>query len=170
MAEWFDLVDEQGNPTGEKALRSECHGNPELIHQAVHVFVINQAGNLFLQKRSMQKDIQPGKWDTSVGGHVDAGEMPAAAVCRELREELGIPEGHPEFLYQYVWRSPVETEVIRSFRFRYEGPFELQASELDDGRFWTVAEIETGLGKEIFTPNFEFEWVKIRPHLEPATS
>ncbi|MDF3131146.1 NUDIX domain-containing protein [Kiritimatiellaeota bacterium B1221] len=170
MAEWFDLVDAEGNPTGESALRSECHGNPDLLHQAVHVFVVNRAGDLFLQKRSMQKDIQPGKWDTSVGGHVDAGEKPADAVCRELREELGVPKGNPEFLYQYLWRSPVESEVIRSFRFRYDGPFELQASELDDGKFWSLTEIEAHIGKDIFTPNFEFEWPKIRPYLESAPS
>ncbi|WFB36571.1 NUDIX domain-containing protein [Kiritimatiellota bacterium B12222] len=165
MAEWFDLVDVEGKRTGERALRSDCHGNPELVHQAVHIFVVNAAGELFLQKRSMHKDIQPGKWDTSVGGHVDAGEEAAEAALRELREELGVDAGAPEFLYQYLWQSPVETEVIRSFRLRYDGPFVLQASELDDGKFWSVAEIEAAVGQEIFTPNFEHEWPKIRVHL-----
>lgn len=168
MPEWFDLVDEAGRPTGHRALRSECHGNPDLLHQAVHVFVVNRSGELFLQKRSMRKDIQPGKWDTSVGGHVDAGENAADAVKRELREELGVVAGEPEFLYQYLWRSPVESELIRSFRLRFDGPFFLQASELDDGRFWSVAEIGQALGRGIFTPNFEFEWPKIRDFVEPV--
>lgn len=165
-AEWFDLVDEQGRPTGERALRSDCHGNPALLHQAVHVFVVNRAGELFLQKRSMRKDVQPGKWDSSVGGHVDAGEDAETAVRRELREELGVRDAEPEFLYPYLWRSEMESELIRSFRLRYEGPFELQASELDDGRFWSVQEIESRLGTGTFTPNFEHEWPKIRPYLE----
>lgn len=166
MAEWFDLVTEDGVHTGEKALRSDCHGNPDLLHQAVHIFVVNTQGDLFLQKRSHTKDIQPGKWDTSVGGHVDAGEEPFEAALRELREELGVEAGEPAFLYHYLWRSPVESEVIRSFRLSYDGPFQLQASELDDGRFWSLNEIESTLGKDVFTPNFEYEWPKIRPYVE----
>ncbi|MGA0334229.1 MAG: NUDIX hydrolase [Kiritimatiellia bacterium] len=166
MEEWFDLVDENGVLTGARALRSECHGNPELLHQAVHVFVVNEAGNLFLQKRSAHKDIQPGKWDTSVGGHVDAGESAGDAAKRELREELGIRNGNPVFLYHYLWRSPVESELIRSFLLTHEGPFTLQASEIEDGCFWEPAEIEAAVGCGVFTPNFEFEWPKIRPFLE----
>lgn len=165
MAEYFDLVDPEGNRIG-KALRSECHGNPELLHQAIHVFVVNRAGELFLQKRSLNKDVQPGKWDTSVGGHVDAGEDAEDAARRELGEELGISGAQAEFLYSYLWRSPVESELIRSYRLVHEGPFRLQADELDDGRFWPLSEIENSLGSGIFTPNFEFEWPKIRPFLE----
>jgi isopentenyl-diphosphate delta-isomerase type 1 len=165
MAEVFDLVDPYGNRIGQ-ALRSECHGNPELLHQAVHVFVVNRAGELFLQKRSLHKDVQPGKWDTSVGGHVDAGEEAEEAARRELDEELGIEDALPEFLYSYLWQSPVESELIRSYRLEHEGPFRLQPEELEDGRFWALSEIEASLGSGIFTPNFEHEWPNIRPFLE----
>ncbi len=165
MAEYFDLVDPEGNRIG-RALRSECHGNPKLLHQAVHIFVVNRAGELFLQKRSQKKDVQPGKWDTSVGGHVDAGEKADEAARRELGEELGIVGAQPEFLYSYRWQSPVESELIRSYRLQHEGPFRLQPEELDDGGFWALSEIEAALGSGIFTPNFEFEWPKIRPFLE----
>ncbi|MEX2606220.1 MAG: NUDIX domain-containing protein [Kiritimatiellia bacterium] len=165
MAEMFDLVDSEGNRIG-RAPRSECHGNPKLLHQAVHVFVVNRDGELFLQKRSLHKDVQPGKWDTSVGGHVDAGEEAEDAARRELGEELGIPDARPDFLYSYLWRSPLESELIRSYRLEHEGPFRLQPEELDDGRFWTLSEIEASLGSGSFTPNFEYEWPKIRPFLE----
>lgn len=159
--EWFDLVDGEGRRTG-RAPRADCHGNPELLHQAVHVFVVNRDGGLFLQKRSEAKDIQPGKWDASVGGHVDLGEEPDAAARREAREELGIGDAEPEYLYRYLWRSPVESELIRSYRLRREGPFTLQPEEIDEGRFWTKSEIEASLGKGVFTPNFEHEWPRAR--------
>jgi len=162
--EIFDLVNEQGERTGQ-ASRAECHGNPALLHQAVHVFVVNGSGKLFLQRRSMSKDVQPGKWDTSVGGHVDCGEEADAAARRELREELGVADGEPRFLYQYIWRSPIESELIRSYQLRHNGPFTLHPEEIQDGRFWTKEEIEENLGKAVFTPNFESEWEKLKPRL-----
>lgn len=166
--EWFDLVNPEGKVVG-RAKRSECHGNPDLLHQAVHVFVVHpETGDLFLQQRSTTKDVQPGKWDTSVGGHVDAGEPAETAVLRELREELGITGGTPEYLYRYLWQSPMESELIRSYRLHHAGPFILQPEELDDGRFWSLREIEAHLDTDTFTPNFEFEWSSIRPHLIPA--
>ena len=61
--EWFEIVDEHGKVAG-KALRSECHGNPVLVHRTAHVMVFHPDGRLLLQKRSLKKDIQPGKWDT----------------------------------------------------------------------------------------------------------
>ncbi len=165
--EWFDLVDEDGNRTGA-ARRSACHGNPALLHQAVHVFVVNEAGAVFLQKRSAAKDIQPGKWDTSVGGHVDAGEAPDAAARREAREELGIAGAEPSFLYSYLWRTDVESERIQSYWIRHGGPFTLHPEEIDDGRFWAVTEIDAALGTGVFTPNFEYEWPRVRACLRPT--
>lgn len=162
--EWFDLVDENGTRIG-KARRRECHGNPALLHQAVHVFVFNAAGELFLQRRSRNKDVQPGKWDTSVGGHVDAGESPDAAACREMREELGITSGSPRRLYHYLWRSPLESERIQSYVLQHEGPFTLHPEEIEEGRFWSFAEIEAHLGREVFTPNFEAEWPQLKAAL-----
>lgn len=165
--EWFDLVDESGGCIG-KARRSECHGNPALLHQAVHVFVVNAAGEVFLQKRSEVKDIQPGKWDTSVGGHVDAGETPDQAARRELREELGIAGAEPTYLYSYLWRTDVESERIQSYWLRHEGPFALHPEEIDEGAFWPVSRIEASLGTGVFTPNFESEWPRVSPLLRPA--
>ena len=66
--------------------RSLVHGNPMLIHRSVHVLVINSAGLLLLQKRSLRKDTQPGKWDTSVGGHVGFGQSYTQAAVREAEE------------------------------------------------------------------------------------
>lgn len=161
-------MDESGRVIG-RAPRSACHGNPELLHQAVHVFVLNRAGEVFLQKRSARKDVQPGKWDTSVGGHVDEGETPGAAASRELREELGLSGVAPSFLYRYLWRSPVESELIRSYRVEAEGPFALHPEEIETGKFWSHAEIEASLGSGVFTPNFEFEWPRFKAGLSLQT-
>ena len=87
--EWFPLIDEQGNTIG-KAPRRECHNGSKLLHPVVHLHIINNDGELYLQKRSTNKDIQPGKWDTAVGGHIDYGETIEEALAREVREELGI--------------------------------------------------------------------------------
>ncbi len=70
MEELFPLVNEEGELIG-KATRSFCHSGSFALHPVVHLHVFNSAGQLFLQKRSLSKDIQPGMWDTSVGGHVD---------------------------------------------------------------------------------------------------
>ena len=87
--EMFPLVDEEGNITGA-ATRGECHNGSKLLHPVVHLHVFNSRGELFLQRRPAWKDIQPGKWDTSVGGHIDLGESVEMALIREAREELGI--------------------------------------------------------------------------------
>jgi len=160
--EMLEVIDEEGNVVG-MAPRSKCHGDPSLAHRAVHIFVRNPKGDVFLQKRSMSKDIQPGKWDTSVGGHVDPGENYEQAAQRELLEELGIELetlGGPDALirkHDYTWRTELETEYIRTFEIVSEGPFHLHADEIDEGRFWSPQELREGCGHGVFSPNLEKE-------------
>jgi isopentenyldiphosphate isomerase len=159
--EIFEIVDETGRVIGT-APRKICHGDPSLLHQSIHVFVFNRAGNLFLQKRSMKKDSQPGKWDTSVGGHMAPGEKPLETAIRETGEELGFTPESAVFAYQFIWRSTFESELIRSFVVIYEGPFKLDPEEISEGRFWSPAEIEANLAGEIFTPQFRQEYPRMR--------
>lgn len=161
MDELFDIVDRSGRVIGQ-APRSACHGNPALIHQAVHVQVFDRLGRLFLQKRAATKDIQPGKWDSSVGGHLKPGESPMEGACRELREELGVYATDLIPAYEYLWESAVETELVRTFALVHDGPFQLQADEMEEGRFWTLDEIAHRLGEGIFTPQFAFEFPRLR--------
>mgnify|MGYP002249648339 FL=1 len=86
--EWFPLVDEKGETIG-KATRKECHSGSKMLHPVVHLHIFNKAGDLYLQKRSINKDIQPGKWDTAVGGHIDYGETVEDALHREVRKNWG---------------------------------------------------------------------------------
>ena len=104
--EVFPLVNEAGEVIG-KATRQECHSGSKLPHPVVHLHIFNQKGDLFLQKRSLSKDIQPGKWDTAVGGHVDYGETIEEALRREVREELGVTDLTPQFVQRYVFESAV---------------------------------------------------------------
>ena len=159
--ELFELVDESGAVIG-RAPRGLCHGNPGLLHQAVHVLVFNAAGELFLQRRSLAKDVQPGRWDTSVGGHMAPREKPLESALREAREELGLDGVPLEFSHEYLWRTAVETEYVRTYTARCEGPFTLDPGEIEEGRFWSFAEIAAQLGTGVFTPNFEWEFERLR--------
>ncbi len=164
--ELFEIVDESGKVLGVRP-RHECHGNPALIHQAVHLLVFHQRGDLFLQQRAKTKDVQPGKWDSSVGGHMQPGETALQAVLRESGEELGLRGADVHFVYHYLWRSSRETELVRTYAAISDGPFVLQASEIEAGRFWSAAEIAANLGKGVFTPNFEFEFQKFQTEGAP---
>ncbi len=155
--EYFDIINEKGEVVG-KALRSECHGNPALVHRAAHVLVFNKKGKLLLQLRSKDKDIQPGKWDTSVGGHLGVGESYEQAALREMKEELGVDPPELEHLYDYPMRNEIESENIRSFMTRHEGPFKPQAEEIDEIKFWSLEEIASSIDTGVFTPNFETEF------------
>jgi len=155
--ELFDIVNEDDQVIGQ-ASRSECHGDPALIHRVAHVHVFNRRGELLLQKRSQQKDIQPGKWDTSVGGHLDRGETYLHAARREMAEELGLTGVPLTFLYASKIRNEVESENIATYLAVAEGPFRFSREEIDKVRFWPADEIETALQCGIFTPNFEEEW------------
>lgn len=154
--ELFPIVDEEGRITGS-ATRGECHGGSGLLHPVVHLHVFNSKGELFLQKRPAWKDIQPGKWDTAVGGHVDYGESPEEALRREVREELGITDFVPEFIGKYVFESARERELVYVHRTTYDGVISPSAEELDGGKFWSVQELRDAMGKGILTPNFEGE-------------
>lgn len=156
--EMFPIVDENGNITGA-ATRGECHNGSKLLHPVVHLHVFNSKGELFLQKRPLWKDIQPGKWDTSVGGHVDLGESVEMALKREAREELGIENFTPQPLKHYVFESDKEKELVFSYKTIYDGVI-APSQELDGGRFWPIEDIRSSIGKKVFTPNFEREFAE----------
>ena len=158
--EYFPLVNEEGKTIG-KATRKECHSGSKMLHPVVHLHIFNDNGDLYLQKRSMRKDIQPGKWDTAVGGHIDYGESVEEALRREVREELGVTDFSPIMIISYIFESAIEKELVNTFRTVYNGPFNPDPEELDGGRFWAIDEILESIGKGIFTPNFENEFQSI---------
>ena len=157
--EWLPLVNEKGEVIG-KAPRSVCHSGKEYLHPVVHLHVINNKGEIYLQKRPMHK-IQPGKWDTSVGGHISFGETLETGLQREAMEELGIKDFKAELAANYIWESDIERELVFCFVTRFNKTIAINKEELIDGRFWSRSEIKAGIGKGIFTPNFEKEYSTI---------
>lgn len=163
--ELFPVVDAEGRVIG-KTTRGHAHGGSHVLHPVVHLHVFNSRGELFLQHRPAWKDIQPDRWDTATGGHVDYGETVDEALRREVREELGISEFTPTFLCRYDFHSARESEQVNVFLTMFDGIITPSPDELDGGRFWTLREIESNLGKGVFTPNFEQEFQRVvRNHL-----
>ncbi len=162
--EWVPLVDEKGKIIG-KATRKAVHSDKNLLHPVVHLHVINKNRDIYLQKRPMHKDTQPGKWDTAVGGHVGLNETIEQALKREVKEEIGIDIPNANTFAQYVWKSDVESELVFSFISLYEGPLFPDKNEVDEGKFWSQKDISQNLNKGIFTPNFEHEFVMLQKNV-----
>lgn len=165
--ELFPWVEPDGTVIGS-ITRGEAHGGSMKLHPVVHLHLFDSDGRLYLQKRPSWKDIQPGRWDTACGGHVDFGEDVRDALVREVREELGITEFSPQYVTSYVFESSRECELVNVFTATFDGPVCPSAAELDGGRFWTLAEIEASMGKDVFTPNFEGEYRRIVSRLGMA--
>lgn len=163
-SEWFPIVEPNGLVVG-RSTRRYCHGGAKPLHPVIHIHIIDRFSRIYLQKRSMKKDIQPGKWDTAVGGHVSYGEGIIEAVYREASEELGFIEFNPIHLETYMFESEVEKEMVNVFAA--VGSFDLHPDldEVEEGMWWELADIDAGIGQGIFTPNFESEFRMIRKSL-----
>ena len=163
-SEWFPVVLPSGLVVG-KSTREYCHSGAKPLHPVIHIHIIDRYSRVFLQKRSMKKDIQPGKWDTAVGGHVSYGESLMEAVYREASEELGFTEFNPVYLETYEFESQIEKEMVNVFAV--VGSYELHPDldEVDEGRWWELSDIDANIGKGVFTPNFESEFQMIRQSL-----
>jgi len=161
--ELLDEVDAFDQTLGPRT-RGEIH-RQGLRHRAVHILVFNAHGQLFLQKRSMSKDVNPGAWDTSAAGHVDTGEAYHAAACREVEEELGIPApGALEPICQLSACEETGMEFIRVFVLRHEGPFTLHSTEIDEGGWFDPAAIDQWIaaGGGNLTRSFILIWNRFR--------
>jgi isopentenyldiphosphate isomerase len=163
--ELLQLVDEEGLPAGS-APRSACHGNPALIQAVVHLYLFDARGRLYIQKRSQNKDTCPGLWDSSVGGHLGAGESAAHALEREAREELGLSLGELrdlEPLPGYLTRTDWESEYVFPFRAVFDGQPRPNPEEIEEGRFEPLTRIRRRIAErpELFTPHFRIAFARL---------
>jgi isopentenyl-diphosphate delta-isomerase len=138
--EWFDVVNERDEVIGRE-LRRNVHARG-LWHRAVHVLVFDRAGRVFLQKRSMLKDLSPGLWDSSCSGHLDAGEDYDFAAVRELGEEIGLAATRPPERWFRI-DACLETgwEFVWVYRLAHEGPFVLHPEEIETGEWFAPADV-----------------------------
>lgn len=162
--EYFPVVEPNGLVIG-RALRRYCHSGAKPLHPVVHLHIIDRYSRIYLQQRPLTKRIQPGKWDTAVGGHVSYGEFLLESLYRETSEEVGLTSFNPIHLITYEFESDVEKELVNVYAA--VGSYELTPNpdELADGRWWDLAEIDENIGKGVFTPNFESEFAMIRKSL-----
>ena len=149
--EIVEIVDRDNNSIG--AVSRRIMRQQGLIHRASYILVFNRNGELFLQKRTMSKDIYPGFWDLAAGGVVLAGESYEESAKRELREELGVAGVQLRRLFDQYYEDENNKVWGRIFACTSEGPFTLQAEEIDYGRFMSLAEIEQLHQTEPVTPD-----------------
>lgn len=156
-SEWVPLVTEEGAVTGG-APRQLVHNGSHWLHAVVHLHIISSDHRLLLQLRPKSKKIQPGRWDTAVGGHIVLGEKLADALRRETKEEVGLTDFEARLSRHYVWHSDVEDEYVIVFKTNSDGPFAPGIpGEVDELRFWTAEELGKAIGTGILTPNLENE-------------
>jgi isopentenyl-diphosphate delta-isomerase type 1 len=153
-------IDENGKIIGMIS-RTEAHDGSKKLHPVIHCHIINSKGEVLLQKRNSTKKIQPGKWDTAVGGHISYGEELEKALERETKEELGLKNLKFNFITKYIWKSEIEAEQVFVFIAEHEEFLVKPNSEVDAVKFWSFDEIKANTAKSIFTPNFEMEFEKI---------
>lgn len=148
--EIVQIVDQHNNPIDavpRSVMRAEG-----LIHRACYILVFNKADELFLQRRTMTKDIYAGYWDVAAGGVVLAGESYEGSATRELFEELGIT-APLDFLFDHFYDQADNRVWGRVYRCRHEGPFVLQPEEVAYGEFRSLESILATSREEPVTPD-----------------
>ncbi len=146
--ELMDVVNENDEVI-ESLPRREIHDR-KLLHRAVHVFLQNKLGEIYLQLRSHLKDTHPCKWDSSASGHVDPGESYPACAERELWEEVWVqPKGELIRIARLDASEATDQEFIEVFLAEAKGKIRVHGKEVDSGRW--------------FAPDFIEQWIETRP-------
>jgi len=169
MTEYLDIVNEKDEVVG-KDTRENVHKKYQ-IHRGIHNFVLNQKGEILLQKRSKKKDYYPGYYDASVGAQVLSGESYEKAALQETQEELGFKPQILEKICDYKSFSPRQKEIRRLFVCKYDGPFYTNKEEVESVKFYSPKTIHEGIikGKVKFTEGFKISfghYLKYRSSLD----
>ncbi|NQU84610.1 MAG: septation protein IspZ [Mariniphaga sp.] len=154
--EWLPVVDEEGKIIG-KAPRSAVHKGEKILHPVIHLHVLGKNKTILLQKRAVSKEIQPGKWDTAVGGHIAFNEKLETALNREAFEEIGLKGFSARLVKVYRWDTEIESELVYLFVTYDSKGIKINTDEVEEARFWTLNQIKNAAGESIFTPHIHHE-------------
>lgn len=158
--EIYNIVDENDHIIGQ-ASRKHIHQN-KLLHRSVHVLVFNSKNELFLQKRSLCKDENPGLWDTSSAGHVDAGESYDNCAYRELLEELGLkPVLKPSIKISAC--KDTHEEHVQVYTCITDDAIQINPEEISEGEFFELPQIQKNISTnpDQFTSSFKLLFKQI---------
>ena len=162
-SEILSVVDDQDQVIGQRR-RDDIH-RLGLSHRAIHVLVFRQDGQVFLQKRGLHKQENPGLWDSSVAGHVDAGETYDACCVREIKEEIGIRVIEiPKRLFKLGASPQTGMEFCWVYRLVTDLELELDYTEMETGQWFTQPQVDGWLNdlEECFADSFHLIWRQFR--------
>ena len=140
-AEMLSVVDSDDHVVGTER-RDKIH-ELGLRQRAVHVLIFNNNGDLFLQKRGLHKKENPGLWDSSVAGHVDAGETYDACCVREVEEEVGLVlDATPQRLFKLAAGAENGMEFSWIYRVDTDKALVPNVDEISEGRWFSKSEVD----------------------------
>jgi isopentenyldiphosphate isomerase len=164
MEEFFDIVSDDDEAIG-RATRKEVHAKGH-IHRSVLFFIFGRDGRVFVNQRTEAKEFYPGYWSIVFGGHVQAGEGYADTVEREAEEEAGV-RGKPFFMASFRKRfDDRDRENVRVYGFVADRELVLDHSEIKQGAFLTIEELERKMGEEKFLPETARLYIILKDFLE----
>lgn len=137
--EYFDIVDENNLPTGERCLRSEAHSQG-LWHRTVHIYLFKKTDEIefLVHLRSKTKDLNPNRWDTRFGGHLKAGESIQDAIKGELQDEVGLTLEPSNLIQGEIYKRDKypNREFTNAYYYKFEG--EISFLKFNDGEVQEV--------------------------------
>jgi len=154
--EWLPVVDEEGHIIG-KATREECHRNPDLIYPVIRMHLINSSRQVLLQKRSLKSDIEAGKWDAAVAGHVHFNENIEQAVFREAMEEINFKPQQIELIERRIFRASTSTALMFVFITKTDQQITANTNEVESVRFYTLKQVLELKSKGLISEGLEQE-------------
>lgn len=169
--ELIDVLDAQGQPTGETKTRAEIHAQG-LWHRDIHIYIVNSHGEVLWQKRSAIMDVAPNMWSVSVAAHVKTGAGTLETAVREAQEELGLDLSPHELELITTLPDERESRTLKTTLRHYRDVFlvkrdlglktlKLQPEEVAEVKWLTMDDLEKAYQEK--NPNFtrpaELEYV-----------
>lgn len=159
--EILPIVDKDGKVIG-KASREECHTNPDIIYPVVRLHLFNGKGQVLLQKRSLKSDIEPGKWDAAVAGHVRFGETADQAIVRESKEELNYDLDNYHIISKRLFKGKISTALMMVYIGTIEELPRANFSEVEEVGFFHLNEIPPIINKGLATKGLAEELEQLK--------